>query len=270
MQRQNLIYVRKGQEIMPQKDVEIPRTPGGTLKANLYTTGGSPANTPFVILCHGFTGDMREWDRFPKTAEKLTAEGFDAIIFDFSGSGSNPREPITLSKQVKDLEDVYGWVKQQGYVKISTIGLSFGGLTALVADLPDRVSAVFWAPGFYIENRFNLLIRFLFRIMSVFKKSPVKIKSPGHEKIWVDYSFVQDLLDTDVDEFLVEFKTPSLIIQGTADTAVKPRHTRMAFQLMPIDEHHQLVEVPGATHVFQDAHLDKFITDTVTWLKKYH
>ncbi len=255
---------------MQQKDVEIPRTPGGTLKAVHYTTGGSPANTPFVIFCHGFTGDKKEWGRFPKTVEMVVAARFDAILFDFSGSGANPREPITLSKQVQDLEDVYGWVKKQGYTKISTIGLSFGGLTVLFAELPDLKTAIFWAPGFYLEKRFNLFNRFFLRLVSLFKRSPIKIKSPGNEHIWVDYSFVQDILDSDVDELLVEFTTPTLIIQGTADTAVKPRHTRMAFQLMPIDDHHQLVEVPGATHDFKDAHLDEFIARTVTWLKKYH
>ncbi len=254
---------------MQQLDVEIPRTGNGTLKAIHYKTGGA-ANTPFVILCHGFTGDKYEWGRFPKTAENLAAEGFDAIIFDFSGSGKNPREPITLSKQVQDLEDVYQWAKKQGYEKISTIGLSFGGLTALEAELPDRVSAVFWTPAFYLEKRFNLVKRFFLRLASVFKKSPMKIKATDSGPIWVDYSFVQDLLDKDVDEYLVEFTTPALIIQGTADTAVPSQHTRMAFQLMPIDENHRLVEVHGATHDFKDAHLDQFISNTVTWLKKYH
>ncbi len=241
----------------------------GTLKAIHYKTGGAPNSTPFIIFCHGFTGDKYEWGTFPKTAEKLAAEGFDAIIFDFSGSGQNPREPITLSKQVQDLEDVFGWAKQQGYAKISAIGLSFGGLTLLVAKLPDLKAAVFWAPGFNLAKRFNLFKRFGWRFASLFKKGPKKIKSTETGPIWVDYSFVEDLLDYNVDEYLVDFATPTLIVQGTADTSVKPHDTRFAFQLMPIDDHHQLVEVPGATHLFQDAHLDQFINQTIVWLKKY-
>ncbi len=59
---------------MQQLDVEIPRKAGGTLQAIHYKTGNAPTNTPFVILCHGFTGDKYEWGRFPKTAEKLAAE----------------------------------------------------------------------------------------------------------------------------------------------------------------------------------------------------
>ncbi len=255
---------------MQQVELEIPRKEGGTLNAICYKSGTTPINTPFVILCHGFTGDKYEWGRFPKTAEKLVAAGFDAIIFDFSGSGKNTREPITLSKQVQDLENVYGWAKNQGYAKISTIGLSFGGLTSLVAELPDRVAAVFWAPAFAFKKVFNRFNRTFLRFVSLFKKTPMKIKATESGPIWVDYSFVQDILNTNVDEYLVDFTTPTLIVQGTADTTVKPYDTRLAFQLMPIDDHHQLMEVTDATHVFQDAHLEQFISHTVTWLQRYN
>ncbi|MHA1391702.1 MAG: alpha/beta fold hydrolase [Promethearchaeota archaeon] len=56
---------------------------------------------PILIMCHGFTGDKYEWGRFPKTAKVLNKEGYDALIFDFSGSGENKREPVNLSKQAK-------------------------------------------------------------------------------------------------------------------------------------------------------------------------
>ena len=72
------------------------------------------------------------------------------MTLDFSGSGENERELITLSKQARDLEDVYDWVKTQGYSNIAAIGLSFGGLTLLVANLPEIKTKVFWAPGFYL------------------------------------------------------------------------------------------------------------------------
>ena len=148
---------------MIEKKILITRSVGGHLHAVHFLSRGENSSEkdeifPFVILCHGLTGDKYEWGRFTKTAKALNEEGFDALIFDFSGSGENERESITLSKQVKDLEDIYTWAKNKGYTRIAVIGLSFGGLTALVAELPGIKTYVFWAPGFYAkEEIFKML-----------------------------------------------------------------------------------------------------------------
>ena len=129
---------------MVQKIINIPRSTNGNLNSLHFITGEPFDKTPVVILAHGFSGDQTEWGRFTKTALEFNKAGFDVVTFDFSGSGKNPREPITLSKQVQDLKDVYKWVKNKGYVNINVLGLSFGGLTALEANLPELKSTVFW------------------------------------------------------------------------------------------------------------------------------
>ena len=139
---------------MSVKRLIIPRRNGGLLHAELYSIfedelDGLP---PLVIMCHGGKGDKWEWGRFPKTAEALNKSHFDVLLFDFSGMGENDREPMLVSNQITDLEDVFQWAKNKGYNKISTIGLSLGGLTSLLANLPDRKSAVFWAPGFFMKK----------------------------------------------------------------------------------------------------------------------
>nr|MDO8116396.1 alpha/beta fold hydrolase [Candidatus Sigynarchaeota archaeon] len=117
---------------MVRQELDIPRRAGGTLKAVLFLAGSASGKkgSNLVILCHGFSGDKYEWNRFPMAASSLNSEGHDALIFDFSGSGENPREPVTLSQQVRDLEDVHAWAVGQGYKKTATIGLSFGGITS--------------------------------------------------------------------------------------------------------------------------------------------
>ena len=255
--------------VMGEIRVEIPRDVGGVLQGVHYTTGGLPRSTPLVILCHGFTGDKEEWGRFPKTAKALNDAGFDAVLFDFSGSGQNPREAVTLTRQIQDLEDVYRWVLRLGYQSIGTIGLSFGGLTSLLAKLPERRVAVFWAPAFYPTRVLSPMQRLGVKILSMVKQAPLKRRSRNAEPILIDRTFVDSLEHANSEDALRAFVIPALIVQGTDDATVKARYSRDAYSVMPRDEHHQMVEVEGADHNFDGEHLDRFIMHSIAWLKRY-
>lgn len=254
---------------MEEVNVEIPRNVGGVLQGIHFRTGGTPQSTNMVIMCHGFTGDKYEWGRFPKTAKALNDEGFDVLIFDFSGSGKNPREIVTLTKQVQDLEDVYNWIKSLGYTNIGTIGLSFGGLTSLFAKLPERKVAVFWAPAFFPNRIISPIQMFLVKILTIFKKSPLKRESRDNEPILIDYTFIESIKNANSEVALRNFYTPALIVHGIEDEIDKLCNSRDAISLMPQDENHKLIEVEGANHEFDGEHLDLFITHSINWLKRY-
>ena len=252
-----------------EKQILIPRSVGGNLHSVHYLSQEEYSSiedkkSPFVIICHGFTGDKYEIGRFPRTAKALNQAGFDALIFDFSGSGENEREMLTLSKQARDLEDVYAWTKNQGYSWISVIGLSFGGLTALVSNLPEIKTHIFWAPAFYMRKFFNPITE------ENLKKKPFIIQSSGdYEPITIDITFVESLANYDVNSYLQKLMTPTLIILGTKDGTIGPRDIRKGFKLLPQDEHHELIEIENATHDFEDEDLAKFIQLSIDWLKKY-
>jgi esterase/lipase len=253
---------------MMEKKLLIPRSIGGNLHSVHYLSRGEYSSEhgkrlPFVIICHGFTGEKYEWGRYPKTAKALNAEGFDALIFDFSGSGENEREFITLSKQARDLKDVHAWSKEQGYSWIAVIGLSFGGLTTLVANLPEIKVIIFWAPAFHIRKFFTE------KTIENLKKKPFRIASGDLEPIQINETFVEDLSKYDINSYLQKLRIPVLIVQGKKDGTVRPANTREAFKYLPQDEHHKLFEVEGATHDFDGEHLEIFIKKTITWLKKY-
>jgi esterase/lipase len=252
-----------------EKPILIPRSVGGVLHAVHFLSkedysSKDEKKRPFVIICHGFTGDKYEIGRFPTTARALNDKGFDALIFDFSGSGENEREMLTLSKQVRDLEDVYAWSRNQGYSWISVIGLSFGGLTALVSTLPGIKTLIFWAPAFYMRKFFNP------NTEENLKKKPFTIQSSGdYDPITIDITFVESLSKYDVNSYLKKLAIPALIIQGTKDGTIGPADIREGFKLLPQDEHHELIEIENATHDFEDEDLRKFIQMTIEWLKKY-
>jgi esterase/lipase len=219
---------------------------------------------PIIIMCHGFTGDKSEWGRFPETAKALNKEGYDSLIFDFSGSGENKREPINLTKQANDLENVYSWVKNQGYSKVAVLGLSFGGLTTIKANLQGIVTEVLWAPPLLLHTTGEQVDWF-----KDIDKGPVEIPSSGdYDPIIIDMSFPMDVANFRIRPALKKHFTPTLIIQGTADEKVPLELNKKAFKTMPQDDYHKFVEVQGATHDFEEEHLQEFIRETIFWLKK--
>jgi pimeloyl-ACP methyl ester carboxylesterase len=218
-----------------------------------------------LIMCHGFTGDKFEWGRFPELAKVCNKEGFDALIFDFSGSGENERIPITVTLQIQDLESVYQWVLDKGYKKIAVLGLSFGGLTALGANLPGITSYIFWAPFFFLhttEDKTNY-----FKDLN---KGPVRIPTSDEtEPLLIDRSFIIEFPRVRVNSHLKKLNVPVLMVQGTSDESVPYKFTRKAFSLLPNEDYNKLVEIKDATHDFEGEDLKKFIEHTIRWLKIY-
>ncbi|MHA1339323.1 MAG: alpha/beta hydrolase family protein [Promethearchaeota archaeon] len=250
------------------KEFKIEKADGKTLNAKLYKA--NEPSSSLIILCHGFTGDQDEWGRFIRAARIFAKEGFDALTFDFTGSGKNPREPVCLSKQVKDLEEVCNWAISQGYESIGTLGLSFGGLTSLVANIPQRKAAVFWAPGFYLKKAMKLKEKMLAYLgLKLMPNKIIKQESLNNEPILITSQFIKEIFETDTNEYLKKFTTPALLVQGTKDDRVKAELNFKAIEYFPKDEHHKLIKVEGADHDFYGEHLDQFIKVSLDWFKKY-
>jgi putative redox protein len=252
---------------MTENTVLIPNSAGNQLHGILFLSSEElgEKKRPILIMCHGFTGDKSEWGRFPETAKALNKEGYDALIFDFSGSGDNKREPVNLTKQAKDLEDVYSWVRNKDYSKVAVLGLSFGGLTTIKANLQGLKTVVLWAPPLLLHSTDDQVDWF-----KDIDKGPVEIPSSGdYDPIVIDMSFVMDVANFRIRPALKKHTTPALIVQGTADEQVPLELNKKAFSWMPQDDDHKFVEVQGATHDFEEEHLKQFITETIKWLKKY-
>ena len=252
---------------MREKRVLIPSVNDKKLHGVLYFALEENVldRPPILIMCHGFTGDKYEWGRFPETAKAVNKEGYDALIFDFSGSGENKREPINLAKQATDLENVCDWVKNQGYSKIAVLGLSFGGQKLLKANLPGITTYVFWAPLLLLHTTGDQADWF-----KDIDKGPVEIPSSGeYGPIIIDMSFVREVANFRVRPALKKLNLPTIIIQGTMDDKTPLELTKKAFSMMPQDDNHKLVEVQNATHDFEEKHLQEFIKETVNWLIIY-
>ena len=97
------------------------------LAGNLFDIGSNK----IVILAHGFTNNKSSNGRYDRLAEALTACGYDALAFDFSGCGESDDDVITASNQVDDLNSAIEYALSKGYKKISLFGNSFSTLSCL-------------------------------------------------------------------------------------------------------------------------------------------
>lgn len=241
----------------------IQSTTGSDLHGIHYLHSKESKKISILIMCHGFTGDKYEHGRFPELAKACNKEGFDGLVFDFTGSGENERVPVTLFKQIADLESVYKWVQNQGYINIAVLGLSFGGLTALGANLPGIKTYIFWVPVLFLHTTDDQADWF-----KDLDKGPVEIPSTIEGRpIIIDLSFMTDFAKLRVKYHLKKFDYPVLIVQGTSDETTPYELTRKAFNFLPNKNENKLIAVENATHDFEGEHLKEFIKHTIDWLK---
>jgi len=247
---------------MIEKKLLISSSTGSDLHGIHYLQSKQSKKKSILIMCHGFTGDKYEWGRFPELAKACNKEGIDALIFDFTGSGENERVPITLFKQFADLESVYQWTQNRGYINIAVLGLSFGGLTVLGANLPGIKTYIFWAPALFLHTTDGQSTWF-----KDIDKGPVEINSTIEGRpIIIDLSFMTDFAKFRVKNHLKKLNIPMLIVQGTSDVKVPFELTRKAFNLIPNNEK-KLIEIENAPHDFKEVHLKEFIRHTIEWLR---
>jgi quorum-quenching protein AidA len=77
----------------------------------MFRPDGANALLPCVILVSGFGSTM---DRLFGHAERFTAAGFAALVFDyrsFGESGGEPRQVPSVSRQLEDLRAAIGFAR---------------------------------------------------------------------------------------------------------------------------------------------------------------
>jgi len=251
---------------MSEKLVTIPKPNGYILHASLFHKDN---NENLIIICHGGLGDRYEHGRFSYTANQLIEQGYNALLFDFSGFGQNERIPISISLLMSDLQDVWNWAKER-YECLSTIGLSLGGFISLCTPLLNRKCAVFWSPAFDMKNTISPLQKILGKLWFVFTSTPLKMNHTGTgPRLLFGRDFMEEVLNFDIDRYLRNFTIPTLIIQGNKDTDVKLESTISAYEKFPKDGNHFLKIVEGAPHDFEGEHLDQYINHTASFLKEH-
>lgn len=123
---------------MQREDVSFPSA-GDQCAAWLYRTDAE--NAPIVVMAHGLSGTRR--DRLGAFAERFSAGGIAALVFDHRGFGDSGGEPDRFDprRQLVDWRAAIAFARTLPGVdpeRVATFGSSMGGGNALAAAAGDR------------------------------------------------------------------------------------------------------------------------------------
>ena len=198
-----------------------------------------------MLLLHGFTGQRTESGfLFVRLARAMNRRGMAAVTFDFlhSGESDGSFEKMLPGGELADALRMTEWLVSQPFVdrtRLGLLGFSLGGLVA--ACLCGRTAAyralVLLAPT-TVDN--------LCRLAETAASEPTTY---GAHALHPD--FFNDLRGLDPLGDVVRHPRPTLLVQGSADTAVTPTVSAeyvKAMQTARIDvDAHQ---IPDADHAF--------------------
>ncbi|MDG0793045.1 dienelactone hydrolase family protein [Cohnella ginsengisoli] len=212
-------------------------------------TAGEGASRPAVLVSHGFRGH-KDWAFWPETTDRLAAEGFYTVSFDYSrvaareagASEALIAEASTLSRELEELKIVANALRvgelplaeQADASRLGLIGHSRAGGGAILhaAEQGGVRALVVWNGG----------------------SSPARAGGEGGRTL------LEAALDDDqarhADRFVIEnrlneVRAEVLIVQGGADRESLLAQNRIFKQNAP---HFQFHDIERADHTFNAVH----------------
>jgi len=245
---------------MPQQAFELDHH-GQTLRGMTYRPA-KEGRSPTVVMLHGFTGQRIENGfLFVRLARALSAAGIAAVTFDFLGSGESDGtfDEMLVTKELADAMRVTEWVQRQSFVdraKLGLLGFSLGGLLASCVTARTEIykSLALVAPT---------------TEQNISRHAKREGKSEACSVLFGPHclhpKFFDDVATLDSVRDVVKHPRPTLIVQGTADTAVPPAVSQkfcdaMKKAVVPCET--KLIE--GADHPFAHPSWRKQLVDAVT------
>jgi alpha-beta hydrolase superfamily lysophospholipase len=112
-----------------------------TCAAWFYPAAGARPARPIIVMAHGLSGTRR--DRLGNFAERFSAAGVAALVFDHRGFGDSSGEPDLFhpARQLEDWRAAISHARSLPMVdpgRVATFGSSMGGGNALAAAAADR------------------------------------------------------------------------------------------------------------------------------------
>jgi esterase/lipase len=218
-----------------------------------------------VIFVHGYKG-FKDWGTHNLVTEYFASEGIYFLKFNFSHSGVKPDDlsdikDLTLfskntpSKELYDLDQVISFAKNKfPNLKIILMGHSRGGaLSILQSSKDNRVTKLItWAAISAFRNLWKIEDEVNWR------KTGVNYTLNGRtkEQMPLDISLLDDVLNNgkkfDLQDAAKRILKPWLIVQGTADPAVKTEVAQEFHQDQP--QTSELLLIENGDHVFGASH----------------
>ncbi len=245
-------------------NTSIKNTQGEKLDYSFH--GDASVLDRIVLIGHGVTGNKdRPW--VPALAEALAGAGVNALRFSFSGNGESEGDfrESTISKEVDDLGAVIDAVKDAGYREIVFAGHSMGGAVGVIRAAKD--------------SRIDKLISLAGMVHTAkFAEVEFADQKPDQGFMWdeegcpLSSTFIDDM--NAIDSVLPlgsQIEIPWLLVHGSEDDVVPIGESR---EIFPTNsgtdraQNRELIELPGANHVFAGDGQQAMIDAVLGWLQK--
>ncbi len=221
-----------------------------------------------LILCHGFTADMRS---VYSDAKALSEEGYICYIFDFCGGGfetisdGNFHSEMTPLTEVDDLDDVVQFIKKDTDINsnlLTLIGYSQGGFVSAVyasrhPEIIDRLILNY--PAFCIPDDARN------GSMQIIQFDPNDIPDfIGEGKMRLSGEYARSVIDFNMYDEIKGYKGKVLLNHGDADAIVPISYSDQAKDVYGEQcEYHVL---KGAPHGF---HEEPYFTESINYMKEF-
>ena len=221
------------------------------------TDGDGPRE--LVVIGHGVTGNKdREWAVI--LAEALSAAGFAALRFTFSGNGDSEGD-FRESTPTKEAGDLGAVLDACGEWRVTYVGHSMGAAVGVLrASRDERITRLVSLAGM-VET-------------ADFARRKFGELTPGQDVMWdkpdcpLSQTFMDDMAAIDsVMDLAEEVEAPWLFVHGTADTVVPIEETEMI--LTRTGGSADFVDIAGADHVFSGEAAQVMARRVVSWLEEH-
>ncbi|RSX56202.1 alpha/beta hydrolase [Bifidobacterium dolichotidis] len=233
------------------------------------TNGAQDVRYPAVIILHGLFGDMGYLpeDLLPEISDKLVAQGFMTVRFDFAGRGESTgiRNGFDAFSEIEDTIAVLEHVRQLEDVEsISLVGHSFGGaIASMVAGMYNDVihTLALLAPAATMKDdaMHGKVLDGEFDAVHV----PDEIEVPS-KKASVTGRFARIVRTLPIYEIAGQFNKPTLFIQGRDDQVLKS--TSAANNYEEAMSHCQVSLYDDLGHLFRGAQREVAVNEVVEFL----
>lgn len=218
---------------------------------------GNANSKKMVVLGHGVTGN-KDRPFLVALSEGLERAGLNVLRFSFAGNGDSEGrfEDAVITKEVDDLGCVIEAL--DGY-EICYVGHSMGGAVGVLrASTDGRIKYLISLAGMVDTKGFA--------------QREFGEVTPDAGNMWDDEdcplssAYMNDLtaLDTVVSR-ATQIVVPWLLVHGREDDVVPIEDSQAIFALA--NEPKELIELPGADHVFSDAAAPVMVEKVTTWIQ---
>ena len=253
---------------MKSLNLKIPSSTGVELAATMDRPDG-PAKA-YAIFAHCFAGS-RHTPGASRISKRLTEHGIATVRFDFPGLGQSKGEfaETSFNQNVDDIVAVAQWMEENYTAPQLIMGHSLGGAATLkAATRPElkkmlKMVATVGAPF----DPAHSVLHYADKIGEADRSGSVHVTLGGRDLV-ISRHFLEDLAETNPEEYLGKIRKPLLLVHSPIDVTVGIDNAQSIFQLTRYPK--SLMALDKADHLLTRQGTAQRAADIIgSWAQQY-